>query len=138
MDRNSAIGLTLIAALLLAYFYWFAPQPQPPAPETATQTQQPEKKSGVLQQPPVADDSVRIASYGDLSMFVTGSETPATIETQDLKITFSNKGGVIQKVELKKYKTYSQKPLSLITSERTKFNLKAIYKGKEVDLYSLY
>ena len=29
MDRNSAIGLTLIGALLLAYFYFFSPTPQP-------------------------------------------------------------------------------------------------------------
>jgi uncharacterized membrane protein YukC len=25
MDRNSAIGLTIIAVLLMAYFYWVAP-----------------------------------------------------------------------------------------------------------------
>jgi YidC/Oxa1 family membrane protein insertase len=29
MDRNSAIGLTLIAALLLVYFYFFAAKPIP-------------------------------------------------------------------------------------------------------------
>ena len=30
MDKNSAIGLTLIALLLLVYFYFFSPAPVPP------------------------------------------------------------------------------------------------------------
>ena len=41
MDKNSAIGLTLIAALLLVYFYWFSPKQGPivqPIKIEATQT----------------------------------------------------------------------------------------------------
>jgi YidC/Oxa1 family membrane protein insertase len=137
MDRNSAIGLTLIAALLLVYFYWFAPQPQTPAKETSAKTEQTEKKPGFQESAP-ALDSLSIAAYGDLSSSLTGTEVPIVIETEDLKITLSNKGGVIKEAELKKYKTYTQKPLRLIASERTKFSLKGAYKGKDVDLYALY
>ena len=36
MDRNSAIGLTLIALLLLGYFYWFSPPPQPEGQKPVT------------------------------------------------------------------------------------------------------
>jgi YidC/Oxa1 family membrane protein insertase len=136
MDRNSAIGLTLIAALLLAYFYWFAPQTQPPVTSTSDSTITSTPQSPL--QPTAAQDSARAASYGDLSASVTGNESPTTIETEDLKITLSNKGGIIREAELKKYKTYSQEPLKLITPDRTKFNLRTTYKGKDVDLYSLY
>jgi len=36
MDRNSAIGLTLIAVLLLLYFNFFAPEPPKETPATIT------------------------------------------------------------------------------------------------------
>ena len=44
MDRNSAIGLTLIAALLLAYFYWFSPKPQPQSSQPAVTETPPERE----------------------------------------------------------------------------------------------
>ncbi len=40
MDRNSAIGLTLIAVLLLGYFYWFSPTPDPAAQKPVTESQE--------------------------------------------------------------------------------------------------
>jgi YidC/Oxa1 family membrane protein insertase len=135
MDRNSAIGLTLIAALLLAYFYWFAPSPPPPSAKPATETQA--STQGKLKPTPQTD-SVAAAAYGDLSAFVKGNETPLVVETADLKITFSNKGATVREVELKQYKTYSQQPLRLITPERNTFNLTANYKANDIDLYNLY
>ena len=57
MDRNSAIGLTLIAVLLIGYFYWFSPQPQPVTPNvTATRPSVSEKKDSVQAAPSVPDD----------------------------------------------------------------------------------
>src|SRR5688572_30133233 len=138
MDRNSAIGLTLIAVLLLAYFYWFSPQPQEPASQTAnTETPAPSVDSA-NHQAPIANDSLLAATYGDLSSVATGSEALTTVETEDLRIVFSNKGGIIRELELKKYKTYSQQPLKLIAPERTSFKLLSNYDGKEIDLYSLF
>jgi YidC/Oxa1 family membrane protein insertase len=96
MDRNSAIGLTLIAALLLAYFYWFAPTSQPqvqkPVSEVVTQHA---LKDSARQQAPALTDSVLVASYGDLSTFVRGNESNIKVETEDLNIILSNKGGII-------------------------------------------
>lgn len=138
MDRNSAIGLTLIAALLLAYFYWFSPKPQPQATEPVT-TQSPSgdapETSG--HEDTVAD-SVLASTYGDFSSFARGSEKITPVETEDLRIAFSSKGGIIRELELKNYKTYSQRPLKLVTPDRTEFNLLTNYEGKDVDLYSLY
>ena len=137
MDRNSAIGLTLIAALLMAYFYWFSPVPPPPTPQ---QTAAPSEigAQDSTSQVTTPSDSILAATYGDLSATMKGQENITTVENEDLKLTFSNKGGILQDVELKKYKTYHQKPLKLITPTNNEFNLLGKYQGKEIDLYKLF
>ncbi len=139
MDRNSAIGLTLIGALLLAYFYFFSPTPQPADQKPiSTEILSSSKSIDSAQAKNVAIDSALAASYGDLASALSGEETLTQIETEDLKISFSNKGGVIKELELKKYKTYSQEELKLITAENSVFSLTSSYQGKDIDLYTLF
>jgi YidC/Oxa1 family membrane protein insertase len=139
MDRNSAIGLTLIAALLLVYFYWFSEKPQPEsAKPVATQSPSTAAPDAPAVKEQTTPDSVLASSFGNLSSFARGSEKLTPVETEDLDISFSSRGGIIKELELKKYKTYSQKPLKLITPERTQFSLLTNYQRKEVDLYALY
>ena len=137
MDRNSAIGLTLIAVLLLGYFYWFSPTPEPVAQKPAAESQEviPQPAAQI---PAVADDSTLAATYGVLASGLKGEESTSLIETEDLKITFSNKGGIIKELELKKFKTYSQHPLKLVTPTTNTFGLQTIVEGKEIDLYTLF
>jgi YidC/Oxa1 family membrane protein insertase len=138
MDRNSAIGLTLIGALLLAYFYFFSPTPQAVDQKPlTTEVLSPGAKDST-QTKSVAIDSALAASYGNLAASLTGEESLTQIETEDLKISFSNKGGVIKELELKKYKTYSQEALKLVTPDNSLFSLTSKYQGKDVDLYALY
>jgi YidC/Oxa1 family membrane protein insertase len=138
MDRNSAIGLTLIAALLLVYFYWFSPTPQPQSTPPPTAESPVEASPEAAQEAPAVSDSLLNSVYGDLSSLARGTEKVIPIETEDLSIQFSSKGGVIKELELKKYKTYSQKPLKLVTPERSDFSLQTTYEGRNVDLYDLY
>ena len=141
MDRNSAIGLTLIAAMLLAYFYWFAPKPLPPDQAPATEQVIPgiQEESATANPAPVAQpDSVLAASYGDLASAFRGEETATTIENEDLKITFSSKGGILKEVELKHFKTYTQEPLKLISPSASTFSLLSKYQGRDIDLYTMY
>jgi YidC/Oxa1 family membrane protein insertase len=137
MDRNSVIGLTLIAALLLAYFYWFSPVPQPVSKQEPV-TESPIIPKDTAQQPSIPNDSILTATYGDLSEVMKGEEAKTVIENEDLRIVFSNKGGTIREVELKKFKTYTQQPLKLVTPTNNEFNLLAKYQGKEIDLYTLF
>src|SRR5688500_15986969 len=138
MDRNSAIGLTLIAALLLMYFYWFSPSSQPESAQpVATESPLAAAPERDTQEQKIAD-SVLTSTYGDFSSFARGSEKVIPIETEDLKLSFSSKGGIIRELELKKYKTYSQKPLKLVTPQRTEFSLLTKYEGKDLDLYDLF
>lgn len=139
MDRNSAIGLSLIAALLFAYFYWFAPKPDPTAQKAAAAQEAAIAKSDSVEAKKIViSDSTLAASYGDLSTFFKGEESNTTIETEDIKATFSNIGGVIKALELKHFKTYDQKPLLLIAPNSNSFSLLSQYQGKEIDLYSFF
>lgn len=134
MDRNQAIGLTLIGALLVAYFYWFSPEPQKQAPEAAV------AKTAVVQDTTtnhIAIDSTVTQQFGNLAEAFNGQETITRLETGDVKIAFSNRG-YIRELELKKYKTYSQQPLRLITPATDRFSLNTKFQGKPIDLYSLY
>lgn len=139
MDKNSAIGLTLIAALLLAYFYWFAPppveKPQPISPALVEQVPQDENPIRPDVQPA---DSILTATFGDLSSFVRGNEELTTLETNDLKITFSSKGGIIRDLELKHYKTYRGKPLKLVDPTSHAVKLLTKYNGQDINLHALY
>lgn len=142
MDRNSAIGLTLIAALLLGYFYWFSPKPDPvdQQPEiSGPVTSQPvEPDSASATTPAVVPDSVLALEYGVFSPLMKGTESLTRLETQDIIISFSNKGGIIRELELKNYRTYYQEPLMLILPQTTSFQLQTSYNGKDIDLYDLY
>ncbi|HYF66949.1 MAG TPA: membrane protein insertase YidC [Ohtaekwangia sp.] len=139
MDRNSAIGLTLIAGVLMVYFLWFSPAPTPQTqqankPETSGQT----VEDSVQQNTPIVSDSVLAQTYGDLSSAFAGEEKITRVETEFLNIAFSSKGGIITDLELKKYRTYGQQPLKLITPETNQFQLLSKYNGKDIDLYKLF
>lgn len=139
MDKNSAIGLTLIALLLLVYFYWFAPSGSPP-PATTTTTEQSDTLADntLAPTPQPTYDSATVSQLGSFGQALSGTESETTVETEDLRVNFSNRGGVITSVELRKFKTYQQTPLLLITPTTNEFSLKTTVDGRELDLYKLY
>lgn len=139
MDKNSAIGLTLIALLLLVYFYWFAPTTQPLPPTKQSQPSLSETRADTLTSTrATAVDSTVAAQYGDFGQALNGTESSVEVETEDMKISFTNRGGVIKELELKKFKTYHHAPLKLITPTSNEFSLKTMFQGRELDLYTLY
>lgn len=87
---------------------------------------------------PVVSDSLLNQQYGSLGAYMTGTERSITVENNHLSVTLSNKGGTFKQVELKKFKTYYQEPLYLVTPETNTFSLLANYEGRQVDLYQLY
>ncbi len=139
MDRNSAIGLTLIGAMLMAYFFWFAkpnhPQQTPATPVTTTDSV---AKPTPTPQAIVAEDSTLTATYGSIAQAFKGETKELVVETEKLSIKFNSKGGVIEYAELKNYKTYFGKPLVLIDRTSSDFKLTTKFKGEDIDLYALY
>ncbi len=137
MDRNSAIGLTLIAVLLLVYFNFLAPQPQKPETTAPALVTTPQPKDSVLVTNEPKLDSTTLTQYGSLASFMNGTESETSIENADLRLKISNKGR-LNEVELKNFKTYYQKPLYLAQKNNNTFSLLSSYQGKEIDLYNLY
>jgi len=139
MDRNSAIGLTLIAVLLLIYFNFLAPSPTPettpPAQVTSPITEKNIQADTLFKQ--AQPDSLSALQYGTLAAFVTGKEEVTTVENKDLRIVLSNQG-FIKEVQLKNFKTYSQQPLYLASNGNNQFSLLTNYNNKDIDLYSLF
>lgn len=139
MDRNSAIGLTLIGAMLMVYFFWFA-NPESPVqpPTTSTHSLSSDSVGKPAPEQLEKEDSIAAVTYGGIATAFKGEEKLTGVQTNKLNLTFSNKGGVIQYAELKNYKTYFGKPLVLIDKSSSEFKLITKYKGEDLDLYSLY
>ncbi len=141
MDRNSAIGLTLIAALLLVYFTYFGPKPETvkPIPATVeTRDSLGNEAASVREQIQIKTDSTLIKQYGSLSALLSGEEKTTSVETADLAIEFSSRGGAIKELELRNFKTYYRQPLLLVSEATSSSSLLFQYEGKEVDLTKLY
>src|SRR6476659_3951799 len=137
MDRNTVIGFVLIALIIIAYTYFNMPSKAQLEKEKHMQdsialiqkNQSHEGGTDSLHHPLPTDTSKATTVAPDVrameKIFPDSSnknEEQYTIENELLKITLSNRGGKVASVELKKYKTYDQKPLVLFTPENTKFN----------------
>lgn len=138
MDRNSAIGLTLIAILLLVYFNFFSPAPQPEESPATTTLPQQTHPSTPVDTVTLAVDSAKLIQYGALATLLQGEEKSIQVENADLRMAFSTKGGIVKELELKKFKTYYQQPLYLVQPGTNTFSLITQYEGKDIDLYAFY
>ena len=135
MDRNTIIGLVLIAAILIGLTYYNTPSKEQLAKEKHTLD-----SLNLAQQRERQDSITKTAqfksAYTDTS-HVSKVTTPATVfdgdtsartekfttfENDKMKVTFSNKGGKIYSVEIKNYKTWDQKPLFLFANGENAFS----------------
>jgi YidC/Oxa1 family membrane protein insertase len=119
MDRNTVIGFVLLALLFFGYFYYTSQG------KMALEKQQQHIQDSISKLKPRIDTSNNIAktsantatkvdsSLVNVEQDSSGKEQFFTLENSVLKITFTNKGGQPQKVELKNFKTFDKKPLIL-------------------------
>lgn len=128
LDRNTILGITLIMALMFGYVYFTKPSEAEIAAYNKEKdslslvelkkdslTKSLSDSGNVSAVLTAANDSNMAAqAFGTFASFAMGTEQFSTIENEELKITLSNKGGRIYRVELKKYKTYEQKELVLL------------------------
>ena len=121
MDRNTVIGFVLLALLFFGYFYYTRQG------QLTVERQKQHIQDSLNKIHPKVDTSLTAATSQD-STFAkaksdslsgaiiqdsSGKEQLIEVENKLLKITFSNKGGQPQKIEIKKYKTFDGKPLIL-------------------------
>lgn len=123
MDRNQAVGLVLIAGILIVYSLVFR-QPVdelPPATTDTTTVESPTASVGTPSIEPAQTEPIQLdtavvnAQYGVFAPMMTGESNKVTVETDLVKYTFNSQGGNIESVELKNYKSYTGAPLLLMT-----------------------
>lgn len=143
MEKNQAVGLFIISVLLIVYMTFFAPKEQPkPVTEKPT-TAVTDSQSTVAPTPENLPDSVRNAqqqaALGEFSKAAVGTAESTVLENKNLRITFSSKGGKVDEVLLKNYKTWDKKPLILFDkgSSNTDVSFQT-NSGKTVKLSDLY
>ena len=124
MDRNSAIGFGLLMALLILYIVLNPSKEPKKDPKTKEKT---EIVSDSTSKQTVTDSASVLAAAPDTTTSkvteeIVVAEQETTLENDDVKITFTNKGGYPTRVELKNYKTYSKEDLILFKGDKNFFN----------------
>ncbi|TYZ06016.1 membrane protein insertase YidC [Hymenobacter lutimineralis] len=136
MDRNSATGAFLIAAVLLVYLFFF--KPTPPAEKPAAT---PATAAKAAASAPAPLDSA--AAARKLGAFAAAAATDtavsqAQLQNDNLTVTFSSKGGRVQAVRLNKYKTFFGQPLDLLDARSSSLDVSfRTLDGKTVKLSDL-
>lgn len=115
MDRNTVIGMILLAILFFTFFWYTNRQTEAIAVQQqhiADSTKKANEAKITPQQKAAAHlDSLRLdsinktSSAGNFTQAAFGTEQLTVVENDLIKATFSNKGGMLKSVELKKYKS---------------------------------
>lgn len=148
MDRNTFTGLFLILIILVGSTYLMRPSDEDIKREKAKQTQDSLARVNTQPAKPVSPDTVKttvipavdsaIIVAGPFGSAQSGSSEPVVLENELLRVKISPKGGRISSVELKKQKTYAQKPLIMFEGEGNKFGLIFGAAGENISTNDLY
>jgi YidC/Oxa1 family membrane protein insertase len=146
LDKNSLIGLGLIAAILGIWLYFSGPSKEQIArnkqirdsiahvqeklakEEAAKIAAAQPAVSDTLRQTPVLSDSLKQLEenqqYRDFAVATKGEEKDIILENDKVKAFISTKGGAISKVELKEYnRSGSEENLVLFEKDSTRFTI---------------
>lgn len=149
MDRNSFIGLVLIGAILIVYSIYSSPtkeeieaaklkrdsleqvelqriQEKSTENEIVSGVESEEIDSVIESHNTLADSIISIQQdqlYGEFSNATAGEEEFLKVETEELILTFSNKGGQLISTELKNFKRSDSTSLLLFEPEASEFSL---------------
>ncbi len=143
MDKNTVTGFILIFAVMIGFYFINKPSEEQIARQKAyndsialvqqqqkQQTLQPinQTTENKVEAPPNVVKEVNTFSteeqkniFGDFSASAIGTEETFDVESELLKLTFSNKGGLISAVQLKKYRTHDSLPLFLFEKNESQF-----------------
>ena len=157
MDRKSIIGIVLITVLVIAMTVWNQPSKEEAAKKAMAESAQKaiadkkteanasSKQDTLVRQ----DDSLKAtkntndsaAQKNEFAAFapaVNGTSKIFSVESDLLKVHFSNKGGKLFSVELKKFKDYRGKKLALLPFDSCKFGLNFFCDNKPISTSDLY
>ncbi len=125
-DRNTVIGFVILAGLFFGYFYFTNKQ------QSEYRKQQAEKQKrekaiqdsiNLVNKPKqdslsrIADSVAKITKVGSFQAAIKDTtEKLVVAENELIKVTFTNKGGQVKKVELKKFKGLDSNEVKLAAS----------------------
>ncbi|CEN36232.1 membrane protein insertase YidC [Capnocytophaga cynodegmi] len=139
IDFKTILGFVLIFILVMWMMYNSRPTEQEIAEQKADRERIEAEKAkqnnssqaqNTTTYTSIPTDSVALANYkSSLGVFAYSASLPSakdevtTIENKDIKLTISNKGGEIQEVFLKEFKTYDKENLYLIQDKNASLSL---------------
>jgi YidC/Oxa1 family membrane protein insertase len=161
MNRDNIIGLILIFVILIGFSILNAPSEEEKLEAqrqrdsiaaVRAEEQIAREAAAVIAEENIAaekeeiasieNDSLRDSALKDRLGFFAGAATGEqdfyTIENELIRLTFSNKGGFLETVELKKFKTWDQRPLKLVYGDNNIFNLQFYSANRLISTRDLY
>ena len=166
MDKKSIIGLLLIGGILIGWMYLARPTPEELAKKraqfvtdsTAEFNSTAKVKNDATPATTFAAANIQTSAFtdatgkvndslksivkrqlfGDFADASEGENKIITIENELMKVHISSKGGRVSSVELKKYKTFDQKPLILFDADSSLQNISFKAYSKDFTTDSLY
>ncbi|MFO7671280.1 MAG: membrane protein insertase YidC, partial [Bacteroidales bacterium] len=156
MDRNTIIGLALIGLILVGYSIFTKPVreaqmeetrrrdsiarvEQVRALETARQQSIPAE---TLLEPGMNRDSANMQQLsnelGDFASSAIGEAEEVVLENEQLRLTFTTRGGRPYTVDLKKYQTFDSLPLLLFDGDSTLFALNFFAENRSINTGELF
>lgn len=145
MDKNTFTGLFLILIILVGSTFLLKPSESELKREKAIQdsialakTNSTAATSTSSQTLPLKTKIDSTALSGPFGNTYAGNNQPIILENELIKLSISPKGGRIESVELKNFKTFDQKPLIMFEGEANQFGLKFDVQGKTINTNDLY
>lgn len=124
-DRNTVIGFVILAALFFGYFYYTNKEQSAYRKEKLAKQQVEQARIDSINKAnqPKQDSIARVQdsilkATNPVASFAPGDSTEKTsvLENSLIKVTFTNKGGQVKNVELKKFKGQDSLPVKLAGS----------------------
>ncbi len=155
MDKNSVIGIVLIAAILVLWGILQTPSREELArrqdmSDSLSRAGDQQLAGGMMTDSLSATASLVPAergdtatsdlkdAYGDFAVAASGEQMFHTLENDLVRITISTKGGRPYSAELKQYSTFDGKPVVLFSGDSTQFGLRFYHKNKAIETNELY
>ncbi len=166
MNRNTIIGLVLIFGIFIAYSYFMSPSKEEMAGkqqradsvalvmkerrdsaavveasrmalEELKQAQEMEKRGAVID----SSEMIQLELQDQLGRFAnsaTGENKYYTVETDLFKLRINSKGGRLEKIELKKYKTWEGNPTIMMNPDSLHFGFSFFSGNRLINTERLY